>query len=368
VEPVAPVVPTTPEPAPVVEPVVEPEPVPVPETKPLPIEEAKPAPFEIVPPKETKPEPTPPSVSVARIETPPAVVEPPKLAPAPAPTPPAPALEVEKALPCPTCGKDLTYIAQYDRLYCYAEGKYAPKDYGKAAAAALAPPVVEAPKPAPAAAPAPIVIVPPVVVQVPRAEAKVANPCPTCGSELRYVKDYDRWWCDAEKKYAPKEYGKAAKPVCPTCGKELTWIPEYGRWYCYAEFKYAPKTMTPPAAGATAVALERAMPAAPSVRVEPAVAARAETAAVVSGMVKAEHRHGAPWAGVAVAATGFALMIIVFLLTTLLPVFNLFALPGTPEALLLFLQMMSIVQFLGLLLAMIGVAVGLASVRSRGAA
>ena len=28
------------------------------------------------------------------------------------------------------------------------------------------------------------------------------------------------------------------KPVCPTCGKPLRWIPEYERWYCNKDKKY----------------------------------------------------------------------------------------------------------------------------------
>jgi sporulation protein YlmC with PRC-barrel domain/ribosomal protein S27AE len=32
-------------------------------------------------------------------------------------------------------------------------------------------------------------------------------------------------------------FGKK-KQACPTCGKELTWIEQYQRWYCYNEGKY----------------------------------------------------------------------------------------------------------------------------------
>jgi sporulation protein YlmC with PRC-barrel domain len=28
------------------------------------------------------------------------------------------------------------------------------------------------------------------------------------------------------------------KPVCPTCGKPLKWIPQYQRWYCNKDKKY----------------------------------------------------------------------------------------------------------------------------------
>ncbi|MEM0440590.1 MAG: PRC-barrel domain-containing protein [Candidatus Caldarchaeum sp.] len=32
--------------------------------------------------------------------------------------------------------------------------------------------------------------------------------------------------------------GRKEKNPCPTCGKELTWIEQYQRWYCYNCGKY----------------------------------------------------------------------------------------------------------------------------------
>jgi len=29
-----------------------------------------------------------------------------------------------------------------------------------------------------------------------------------------------------------------SKPLCPTCGKPLKWIPQYERWYCNKDKKY----------------------------------------------------------------------------------------------------------------------------------
>ena len=29
-----------------------------------------------------------------------------------------------------------------------------------------------------------------------------------------------------------------SKPLCPTCGKPLRWIPQYNRWYCNKDKKY----------------------------------------------------------------------------------------------------------------------------------
>src|SRR3972149_3876748 len=96
----------------------------------------------------------------------------------------------------------------------------------------------------------------------PRGATKLAA-CPTCGKDLTWIPQYDRFYCYAEKKYAPKGYAAAPTtgpaiqlggagtepPVghspCPSCGRELTFIAEYDRHYCYAEKKYAPKDLAP---------------------------------------------------------------------------------------------------------------------------
>jgi len=31
---------------------------------------------------------------------------------------------------------------------------------------------------------------------------KMTQTCPTCGGPLRYIEQYQRWWCDKDKKYA----------------------------------------------------------------------------------------------------------------------------------------------------------------------
>ena len=36
--------------------------------------------------------------------------------------------------------------------------------------------------------------------KVQQAQAAVQT-CPTCGSPLRYIEQYQRWWCDKERKY-----------------------------------------------------------------------------------------------------------------------------------------------------------------------
>jgi len=67
--------------------------------------------------------------------------------------------------PCPTCGRALTYIQQYNRWYCYSCRAYAPKTRSKFA-------------------------------------------CPTCGAALRWIPQYERWWCDGCRKYAPSDLPK----------------------------------------------------------------------------------------------------------------------------------------------------------------
>ena len=75
----------------------------------------------------------------------------------------APAVEPMHALhPCPTCGRELTYIARYRRWYCYHCRAYAPAS-----------------------------------------ESRFA--CPTCGAALRWIPQYERWWCDSCRRYAPAD-------------------------------------------------------------------------------------------------------------------------------------------------------------------
>lgn len=72
--------------------------------------------------------------------------------------------------PCPRCGRELTYIAQYDRWYCYPCRAYAPKTKAKFA-------------------------------------------CPNCGSMLRWIAQYERWWCDSCRRYAPADLPRPERVV-----------------------------------------------------------------------------------------------------------------------------------------------------------
>jgi predicted RNA-binding Zn-ribbon protein involved in translation (DUF1610 family) len=67
-------------------------------------------------------------------------------------------------LPCPNCGSELAFLAQYQRHYCYACGKYAPEGFGD----------------------------------------RGAKRCPTCTGILSYVVQYDRYYCYRCNAYPPE--------------------------------------------------------------------------------------------------------------------------------------------------------------------
>lgn len=88
--------------------------------------------------------------------------------------PETPAAPTPKTLhPCPRCSRGLTYIAQYDRWYCYSCRAYAP-----------------------------------------RAKARFA--CPTCGASLRWISQYERWWCDGCRRYASSDLPKPERALTTT--------------------------------------------------------------------------------------------------------------------------------------------------------
>ena len=140
---------------------------------------------------------------------------------------------------CAICGKPTTWIATYERYYCYPCKKYAPKSGGEKAAEAK--PAAEAAKPAAEAAKP--------TAEKSAAPAKTGPACATCGKPTTWIAKYSRYYCYHCQKYAPKEGAKEEKasgqkgapPKCATCGKPTTWIAKYERYYCYPCKKYAPK-------------------------------------------------------------------------------------------------------------------------------
>ncbi len=104
-----------------------------------------------------------PAQSVLVEEEKPAPAAPVLVTAAPAPVVvevPRPVVHVEH--PCPNCGRELSFITQYNRWYCYFCQRYAPATKSK-------------------------------------------NACPTCGATMRWIDQHQRWWCDACQKYAPAD-------------------------------------------------------------------------------------------------------------------------------------------------------------------
>ena len=70
---------------------------------------------------------------------------------------------------------------------------------------------------------------------------------------LRWVPQYNQWWCDNCRMYLGFQtdeqrlsmeigsFGRALErdlgmapnqPACGRCGRYMRWVPEYQRWYC----------------------------------------------------------------------------------------------------------------------------------------
>ncbi len=70
-------------------------------------------------------------------------------------------------------------------------------------------------------------------------------PCPTCGSTLTFIDQYQRYYCHRCLAYAPEGYGDHGAQTCPTCGGILSYVRQYGRMYCYRCNSYAPDQPAP---------------------------------------------------------------------------------------------------------------------------
>ena len=162
-----------------------------------------------------------------------AKAEEPKPEPKPEPEPePAPQAAAEPT--CPDCNGKIRHIAQYGRFYCDACKKYMAKDF-KAGEPKAAEPKPE-PKPEPQPEPAP--------------QAAAESTCPDCNGKIRHIAQYDRYYCDACKKYMAKDYKPGGAPAaepqpetpkepsCPDCSGKIRHIAQYDRWYCDACKKY----------------------------------------------------------------------------------------------------------------------------------
>src|SRR5437879_11865713 len=67
----------------------------------------------------------------------------------------------------------------------------------------------------------------------------ISLPCPTCGSELAFLEQYQRHYCYACGNYAPEGYGERGAKICPTCRGILSYVAQYDRHYCYRCNAYA---------------------------------------------------------------------------------------------------------------------------------
>src|SRR5207245_4617513 len=81
----------------------------------------------------------------------------------------------------------------------------------------------------------------------------ISLPCPTCGSELAFLDQYQRHYCYACGNYAPEGYGDRGAKICPTCRGILSYVAQYDRQYCYRCNAY-------PADGVALRSLEDTMP------------------------------------------------------------------------------------------------------------
>src|SRR5438309_2905474 len=81
----------------------------------------------------------------------------------------------------------------------------------------------------------------------------ISLPCPTCGSELAFLEQYQRHYCYTCGNYAPEGYGDRGAKICPTCRGILSYVAQYDRQYCYRCNAY-------PADDAVLQSLEATMP------------------------------------------------------------------------------------------------------------
>jgi len=115
----------------------------------------------------------------------------------------------------------------------------------------------------------------------------ISLPCPTCGSELAFLEQYQRHYCYACGNYSPEGYGDRGAKICPTCRGILSYVAQYDRHYCYRCNAY-------PADDAILQSLEATMPVdvrpAPEASEPTAVVTEPETAVVAEMPVEVEKK------------------------------------------------------------------------------
>lgn len=213
----------------------------------------------------------------------------------------------------------------------------APSEPAPSPVAAAIPVVLREPEPAPAAPqPEPVAVTPaPVAPETPRLAPRAEHPCPTCGRELTYISQYNRYYCYSCQRYAPA--GARAKNACPTCGSTMRWIEQHRRWWCDSCQRYASVDL--PAPGAAAVAAATA------------------TAPTVKAVIV--HRHGSPAGGAGLVGFGLALYIVYAFFGFLGDMLG-FVRPAA-----ITIQALDALQFFAFLLVALGAIVGLYGLRDR---
>ncbi len=204
-----------------------------------------------------------------------------------------------------------------------------------------APVVVEeepAPASGPAVEPAPILVAPaPAAAETVHVAPKAEHPCPTCGRELTFISQYNRYYCYSCQRYAP--VAARSRNACPTCGATMRWIDQHQRWWCDSCQKYASADLPPPS-GVSAAASE------------PAATETHARAIIV-------HHHGSPASGAGLVGFGLALYVVYAFFAYLGTMLG-FARPTgiTPETL-------DLIQFFAFALVAVGAIVGLYGLRDR---
>ena len=140
--------------------------------------------------------------------------------------------------PCKECGTLLHFVHEYSMWWCDGCGKYVGGDSGAGSQAASAgQDQTDHSQTADAG-----------LARTSRSQAIDENRCHDCGDTLRFIDQYRMWWCETCQKYIGEEEEKKdehasspPQPVeaqgaptypCRNCGTMLKFIDQYQRWWC----------------------------------------------------------------------------------------------------------------------------------------
>jgi DNA replication protein DnaC/uncharacterized protein YbaR (Trm112 family) len=115
------------------------------------------------------------------------------------PAPPAPGYNQQYGHACPRCRSPLNYIPQYQRWYCNNCGTYtdpasgSPPQPGNYSGYYSQPSSMPPPPPS-------------------QPQAAPSRPCPKCSAELKYISEYEQYYCPNCKKYEQEMTEKPERP------------------------------------------------------------------------------------------------------------------------------------------------------------